>query len=271
MSSAVRRRVKAKRAKAAPRSASVARALTAPAARRPPVRPVAETDNTRAYDALKRAVLAGGFRPGEIVTLRALAQRLDIGDTPVREAIKRLISEGAFEGLPNRSARVPILDRREVEQILELRIELEGRAAALAAHNITLHQIERLRTAHEAMVRAVAHDEAERYGELNLAFHFDIYRIADNRTLATLIEALWLRMAPLVGRTRSLLAHLGERARELACGHHEALLAALQMRDAAGARRAMRDDLSALSTIDGYWALIEEASGARLRRPRSLS
>lgn len=216
-----------------------------------------ETDNARAYDALKRAVLAGGFSPGEVVTLRSLAQRLDIGDTPVREAIKRLISEGAFEALPNRSARVPALDRREVHQILDLRIELEGRAAALAAHNITLHQIEKLRAAHEAMGQAVAADDAERYGELNLAFHFEIYRIADNRTLATLIEALWLRMAPLVARTRTLLTHLRERAPEVACGHHGSLLIAFQMRDADGARVAMRDDLSALTKIEGYWELIE--------------
>ena len=219
-----------------------------------------ETDNARAYAALKRMVLAGGFQPGEIVTLRALAQRLDIGDTPVREAIKRLISEGAFEALPNRSARVPVLNRREVRQVLDLRIELEGRAAALAAENITLLQIEKLRIAHRGMGRAVAQNDHERYGELNMALHFELYRIADNKTLATLIEALWLRMAPLVTRTRTLIEHQGEAAWEIACGHHEALLSALQLRDAQGARAALRSDLSALTMLEGYWGLIEQVS-----------
>src|SRR3979411_443036 len=107
----------------------------------PVPRLAAETDNARAYVSLKQAVLSGGFRPGEVVTLRALATRLAIGDTPVRAAVKRLISEGALEGLPTRSARVPLLDRREIQQILELRILLESNAAALAAQNITLHQI----------------------------------------------------------------------------------------------------------------------------------
>jgi len=218
-----------------------------------------ETDNTRAYAALKRTVLAGGFSPGEVVTLRALAERLKFGDTPVREAIKRLISEGAFEALPNRSARVPVLDRREVQQILELRSELESRAAALAAQNITLLQIERLRLMHEEMDQAVRTHDAERYGELNLAFHFELYRIADNRTLATLIEALWLRMAPLVVRNLDFITRDPERAWE-ACGHHEALLAALQMRDAEGARAAMRDDLSVLPGMDGFWAVIDETA-----------
>jgi DNA-binding GntR family transcriptional regulator len=215
--------------------------------------PAGETDNARAYLSLKQAVLSGGFKPGEVVTLRSLSRRLAFGDTPVREALKRLVSEGAFEGLPNRSARVPLLDRRAIQQILELRITLESTAAALAAHNITLHQIDQLRSMHEAMGTAVAADDSVAYGELNMAFHFEIYRIADNKTLATLIEALWLRMAPFVARTRSLITSDPDKAWDVACGHHEALLVALRARDAEAARAAMREDLSALSRTKGYW------------------
>jgi DNA-binding GntR family transcriptional regulator len=222
--------------------------------------PAGETDNARAYTALKQAVLSGAFKPGEVVTLRALAARLKVGDTPVREAVKRLISEGAFEGLPNRSARVPLLDRREIQQILDLRILLESNAAALAAQNITLHQIERLRALHQAMGMAVVADDSHAYGKYNMAFHFEIYRIADNRTLATLIEALWLRMAPFVSRTRSLITSDAGQAWQVACGSHEAMLAAMQSRDAEAARSAMRADLSALSKIDGYWEGIEDRS-----------
>lgn len=220
--------------------------------------PAGETDNTRAYAALKQAVLSGAFRPGDVVTLRAVASRLAIGDMPVREAVKRLVSEGAFEALPNRSARVPLLDRREIEQILHLRMLLESQAAAQAAQNITLHQIEQLRSFHKAMAAAVVADDGEAYGKFNMAFHFEIYRIADNKTLATLIEALWLRMAPFVSRTRSLIAGDVGRARRLACDNHEAILAAMQTRDAQAARAAMLEDLSALSKIDGYWQGIED-------------
>ncbi len=231
----------------------------APARRHRPA-PAGDTDNARAYASLKQAVLAGGFKPGEIVTLRALATRLVIGDTPVREAVKRLISEGAFEALPNRSARVPLRNRREIQQILDLRIMLESDAAALAAQNITLHQIEHLRTLHKSMGAAVEVDDSQAYGKLNMAFHFEIYRIADNKTLARLIEALWLRMAPFVSRTRALITSDAEQAWQVACGQHEALLAALQTRDAEAARTAMREDLSALSKIDGYWEGVEDSS-----------
>ncbi len=221
-----------------------------------------ETANARAYLRLKHAVLSGAFRPGEVVTLRGLSQLLGCGETPVREAVKRLSSEGAFEGLPNRSARTPLLDRREIDQILDLRITLESQAAALAAQNITLHQIEKLRALHLAMGTAVEVDDSRRYGELNMAFHFDIYRIADNKTLATLIEALWLRMAPFVSRKRSLIPSDPTQAWQVACGHHEALLTALQRRDAEAARLAMREDLSALGKIDGYWEGIEDGANS---------
>ena len=55
----------------------------------------------------------------------------------------------------------------------------------------------------------------------------EIYRIADHRMLAHLIEALWLRMAPFVSRTRSLITGDPVEAWRLACGHHQALLVAL--------------------------------------------
>src|SRR3954452_14236848 len=74
--------------------------------------PPGEAAHIRAYGVLKEAVLAGHFRPGEVLTLRSLAKQLSIGEMPVREALRRLTSEGAFESLPNRSARVPVLTRR---------------------------------------------------------------------------------------------------------------------------------------------------------------
>jgi DNA-binding GntR family transcriptional regulator len=54
---------------------------------------------------------------------------LGTSEMPVCEALKRLTAEGAFEALPNRSARIPILSRPVVKQTLELWVELEGRAA----------------------------------------------------------------------------------------------------------------------------------------------
>ena len=219
-----------------------------------------EAAHSRAYAALKEAVLAGHFRPGEVITLRALAKELSMGEMPVREALRRLTSEGAFEGLPNRSARTPSLNRRQVEQLIDLRQQLEGKAAALAARNITLVQIEHLRAVETGIEKSIANGDMHTFTALNMAFHFEIYRIADNPVLVSLIQMLWLRMAPLVASTVSLLTRTPT-SRRAALDHHERLLAAFQARDPAAAEDAMRRDLAVLDKIPGYWESLPITAG----------
>lgn len=216
-----------------------------------------EAAHSRAYAVLKEAVLAGNFRPGEVVTLRALAKQLQISEMPVREALRRLTSEGAFEALPNRSARVPTLTRSQVEQILDLREDLEGKAAALAARNITLVQIEHLRALQQGIEQTIANGDTRSHASLNMAFHFEIYRIADNPLLTTLIQMLWLRMAPLVANTLPLLASKPTVFRRVGLENHERLLAAFQARDPEAAREAMHRDLTGLTKVPGYWESLQ--------------
>jgi len=220
-----------------------------------------EAAHSRAYAVLKEAVLAGHFRPGEVVTLRSLAKQLAISEMPIREALRRLTSEGAFEALPNRSARVPILTRRQVEQILELRQELEGKAAALAARNITLVQIEHLRALQQAIEKSIATGDTRSYTSLNMAFHYEIYRIADNPVLIPLIQMLWLRMAPLVASAVPLLSTKSAVLRRVGLENHERMLAAFQARDPGAAQEAMYRDLVALTKIPGYWETLQLTSG----------
>jgi DNA-binding GntR family transcriptional regulator len=220
-----------------------------------------EATHSRAYAVLKEAVLAGHFRPGELVTLRSLAKQLSISEMPVREALRRLTSEGAFEALPNRSARVPVLTRRQVEQIVELRQELEGKAAALAARNITLVQIEHLRALQQGMEQSIANGDLHTFTSLNMAFHFEIYRIADNPVLVPLIQMLWLRMAPLVAQTMTLLGSKNAGTRRVQLENHERMLAAFQARDPVAAEEAMHRDLVSLTKVPGYWESLQLTSG----------
>jgi DNA-binding GntR family transcriptional regulator len=162
-----------------------------------------------------------------------------------------MISEGAFEAIPNRSARVPLLDQREIVQLSELRVLLESNAAFLAAQNITLHQIKELQGMHDGMTAATASGDLNEYKRLNMAFHFEIYRIADNKPLFSLIESLWLRMAPVISRTIGRLQTVPGRFDEIANGRHDELLVAFQHRDAEGARTAMRLDLSDIQGTRG--------------------
>lgn len=216
-------------------------------------RGVGRNANTRAYSLLKQAVLSGAFRPAQTVTLRMVTELLQLGEMAAREALKRMISEGAFIAMPNRSARVPVLERREALQLCELRVSLESKAAFLAAQNITLHQIEHLRSLHARMVECGRKEALSEYKALNMAFHFEIYRIADNKPLADIIELLWLRMAPFISRTINQVITVPGRFDEVANCRHEELLDAFQNRDAEGAQTAMRLDLSDIHEMQEYW------------------
>jgi DNA-binding GntR family transcriptional regulator len=216
-----------------------------------------QTAYERAYSALREAVLAGHFEPGEVLTLRTLVAKLGVGTMPAREALKRLTSEGAFEALPNRSARVPVLSRRQVTQILDLRRQLEGNAAYLAAQNITLLQIERLRQIQQEVAACAPAGDIKAYAARNMEFHFEIYRIADNPVLLTLIQALWLRMAPLLTSTLQLFSRDRKLLGRIGVGHHEKLLEAFQHRDPDAAEKAMREDLITPTQFPGYWEAID--------------
>jgi DNA-binding GntR family transcriptional regulator len=224
----------------------------------PVVRLPGLTANARAYSQLKQEVLSGRFRPGEVVTLRAVTELLGAGEMAAREAVKRLISEGAFKALPNRSARVPVLQRREIMQFCELRALLESGAAASAAGNITLHQIEALRGMNARMVACVSTGNLEEYKRLNKAFHFEIYRIADNAPLSALIESLWLAMAPFISYTINWATTIPGRFERIATSHHDELLLAFQNRNMEGARAAMHRDIAEIHETEGYWAAFED-------------
>jgi len=221
-------------------------------------RPPGLTANARAYLQLKQEVLSGRFRPGEVITLRTVTELLGSGEMAAREAVKRLISEGAFKALPNRSARVPVLQRREIMQFCELRVLLESRAAASAAGNITLHQIEALRGMNARMVACMSNRNLEEYKRLNKAFHFEIYRIADNAPLSSLIESLWLAMAPFISHTINWATTVPGRFERIATSRHDELLLAFQNRDMEGARTAMHNDIAEIHDTDGYWAAFED-------------
>src|SRR5262249_61828889 len=86
------------------------------------------TLNDRAYSALKKGLISGQFKPGQVLTIRQLAQRYGISATPVREALQRLVAEGALGMLRNRSVAVPGLTREKLLDLRHIRCLLEGHA-----------------------------------------------------------------------------------------------------------------------------------------------
>lgn len=217
---------------------------------------IGDTTQNRAYRALKTAVLAGRFHPGTAVSLASLSQMLGTSDMPVREALKRLTAEGAFEAMPNRSARVPVLSERALRQILDLRVELEGRAAAEAAEHMSKRDIDQLAVLDEAMSAALDGRDLARYVQLNMEFHFGIYRLAHNEPLLSLIEALWLRMAPVVAYNLTRAENVEDIQLDAAGrAHHAHIIEAFRALDGKRACEGLRADLLHPSGLKHYFDL----------------
>jgi DNA-binding GntR family transcriptional regulator len=199
-----------------------------------------ETVKIRAYEALKQAILAGQFRPGEQLTLRAIGESLGTSDMPIREALYHLVAERALESQPNRSPRIPVLDASALAGILELRILLEGLAAERTAPVITATQLAEVKTAQANASKAARRGEMTEYLRWNTSFHFAIYRACPLAQLLPIIESLWLQYAPTFAIT---MERNGTSAGKL--DEHDAIIQALEMRDGAAAKLALQADIRA--------------------------
>lgn len=202
----------------------------------PVVEPI-ERLSQRAYQAIRTALRNGELRPGQRLILRPLASKLGLSATPVREALLRLVSEQAL-GLDERnSVLVPILGSEELEELRELRIDLEGRAAAVTATRISAEGIDELVAVQDAFEDALAEGNITREIELNEAFHRAILATSGRPTLLRMVDAVSVRLGPLIAITAA--ARWGFEGSH----PHRAVLAAFRARDEAAARRAMVGDI----------------------------
>lgn len=117
----------------------------------------------RAYESLETLLVTLQLKPGDLVTEAELMERLELGRTPVREAIQRLAAEGLLEVRPRRGIQVTPLHYGDAMALLETRRELERLVAAKAAQRATPAQREGLRKAASAMARAASRKDLKAY------------------------------------------------------------------------------------------------------------
>lgn len=201
------------------------------------------SDNTterlsqKAYQAIRGALKSGELRPGQRLILRPLASKLGLSATPVREALLRLVSEQAL-GLDERnSVLVPMLGTDELEELQELRCDLEGRAAAVVAERATAQQIAALEQLHAELRAAVESGDREVAIDRNEAFHHYILKASGRPTLVRMVDALQVRLGPLEALSASGRSELPED------NPHQRLIDALRARDPAEARAAIVESI----------------------------
>jgi len=183
---------------------------------------VSKTDLVAAL--IRELVITGELAAGEQLRQRDLAQRFGVSQTPVREAMRRLESEGLLVCDTHRGFTVAAPELGRVEENFQIRAALESLGASLAARKIDLAGLARLHELNDQM-RALPDDDPS-YAELNREFHFTVYSCAGSPLLLSLMRLLWasLHGGPRVTRTHA------ESARQ-----HDEILQALADGDAAGA------------------------------------
>lgn len=190
------------------------------------------------YARLRDMILYGVLQPGQAVTIQGLINDLDVGMTPVREAIRRLTAEGALLPQGNRRVTVPRLTAALLDQIAFARLTIEPKLAELACANVTPDLLARLRALDAPIYSAIRAHEVQAYLQNNHAFHFALYEASQATVLVDMARSLWLRFGPSL---RVVVAREG--ALTLPDLHSEAM-DAMGRADATATAQAMQRDIS---------------------------
>lgn len=172
-------------------------------------------------DSLRELIASGELPAGMLLRQRQLAQQFNVSETPVREALRRLESEGLVTYDVHRGSRVANVNVAELEENYRILAALDSLAAGLAAEKITEPELEEVR-ALAAEVAALG-DGDPALKDLNRRFHFRIYECARSPLLLSLMRLLW-RAFP---RGPQVWRPYAESVEQ-----HERLIAALAARDA---------------------------------------
>lgn len=190
------------------------------------------------YATLRQWLTVGRFVPGERLKLHHLAAQLGVSEMPVRAALQRLAAESGVVNVPNCGVVVPQLTKAQFDDVLNVRLILEGQAAERGVPHLAARDVGRLDTLAAAMADALAQGKHKRYLDANEKFHLILYRASGSPLLVDLIETVWLQVGPI----SNLL--FGDATFALTLNHaHEDLMQQLKQHDAAGVRRAIEHDL----------------------------
>lgn len=189
-----------------------------------------------AYHLILEAIDVGVYKPGDRLVESDLAERFGVSRTPIREALQRLETQSLLER-DGRSLIVASLDHNQMSELYQVRRELEGLAARLAARHATEEEIKVLREMVIADNELVGDPQA--LSRANRRFHVQIHLASHNRYLVQQLD--------LVHRTMALMAttSLAVQGRgEIAQSEHQGIVDAIQARDEDAAEAALKDHIS---------------------------
>ncbi|MFT0858939.1 GntR family transcriptional regulator [Ancylobacter sp. G4_0304] len=192
----------------------------------------------RVHRELRSAIIAARFEPGQKLTVRSISAAFGVSTMPVRAAFARLAAEKAVTPLANGTISIPVLTREQFNELMELRMLLEGIATEKAARLIMPDEISSLQLIAGGLHEAAQANDADGYLQLNQQFKFAVFKAARAPVLEDLIERLWLQIGP-------FMRHYAADIRgQLDTDQYDAVIDALRRGDGRTARAAMEADVA---------------------------
>jgi DNA-binding GntR family transcriptional regulator len=149
----------------------------------------AESLQKKAYDALRAAILSGELKPGENLTLGEIAKKLQVSTMPVREALRRLESQGMITFSSQKKITVTQLSVEDLEEFYWIRIPLECRAFARNVGKLNSKEIKELEALDKLMRKK--ENRGPEWVRLNRKFHMILYGSEKSPVLKGALAWLW--------------------------------------------------------------------------------
>src|SRR5262245_38798409 len=212
------------------------------------IQPVSKRDQVVA--AFKDAILRGEIQPGDAIVESRVAQQLGASVPLVREALIELEHRGYVQKAPYKGTTVTKLERRHVEQIFRLRVELETLAIEWAKESVKPADLDCLRCLTAKMKRAAETLDLDEFYDNDMAFHLKLWEMSGNSYLVECLERLVVPLFAfyVMKNRRDRESYLASAAR------HEQLIEALSKLSKAKLRDLMRASLTdwKVETLDRW-------------------
>jgi DNA-binding GntR family transcriptional regulator len=192
----------------------------------------------RLYRNLRTRIMHGELEPGAALTLRGIGRDYGLSMTPVREAMRRLVAEGALSLSASGRVTTPELSNERIEELAALRSLIEPELAKRALPRAHLALIDRMEKINVAIAEQIAKQDASGYIRTNLEFHRTLYLRAQAPAMLALVETVWLQLGP------TMRALYGRLNRTELPKNHRLIVAALRAGDEPSLRLALRADVT---------------------------
>lgn len=211
------------------------------------------------YEFIKNSIVHGNFAPGEKLKEIKLAEMLNISRTPVREALRKLETEGLVEIYPSQGAQVANLNKKTMTNLYECRAVMEGLAAKKAALQISNNELDLLEESILLARQYQLRNDLKKVVEKNTMFHETVMKASQNASLIQMMEQVRAQIL----RYRMIMFNIGFRPRFL--DEHLAIYHAIKNRKPDLAESLMKqhiiDDLGTIiNSIENYIHSKEKSS-----------